>query len=51
MSTMEWFGLLIFLIVVTLLFFAAFGGNNVTDQTVEDYMRRLVGETEGDGKQ
>lgn len=48
MSTAEWFGLLIFLIIITLLFFAAFGGNNITDQSVEDYMRRLVGEKEGD---
>ena len=48
MSTSEWFGLLIFLIIITLLFFAAFGGNNITDQSVEDYMRRLVGEKEGD---
>ena len=51
MSTAEWFGLLIFLIIITLLFFAAFGGNNITDQSVEDYMRRLVGESEGDKKQ
>ena len=48
MSTAEWLGLLIFLIIITLLFFAAFGGNNITDQSVEDYMRRLVGEKEGD---
>jgi len=48
MSTAEWFGLLIFLVIITLLFFAAFGGNNITDQSVEDYMRRLVGEKEGD---
>jgi|TARA_R100000084_G_C4558946_1_gene103631 hypothetical protein len=48
MSTAEWFGLLVFLVIITLLFFAAFGGNNITDQSVEDYMRRLVGEKEGD---
>ena len=51
MSTAEWFGLLVFLIIITLLFFAAFGGNNITDQSVEDYMRRLIGESEGDKKQ
>ena len=48
MSTTEWIGLFIFLVVITLLFFAAFGGNNITDQSVEEYMRRLVGEKEGE---
>jgi hypothetical protein len=27
-----------------LLFFAAFGGSNITDQSVEDYMKRLMRE-------
>ena len=51
MDTAEWFGLFIFLIVVSLLFFAAFGGSNITDQNVEEYIKRLLGdEQEGDGK-
>ena len=50
MSTAEWFGLLVFLIIITLLFFAAFGGSNITDESVEEYMRRLVNERTGEGK-
>jgi cell division protein FtsW (lipid II flippase) len=46
MSTAEWFGLFVFLIVLTLLFFAAFGGTNITEQSVDDYIKRLMGQTE-----
>jgi len=46
MSTAEWFGLFIFMIVLTLLFFAAFGGTNITEQSVDDYIKRLMGQTE-----
>jgi len=44
MTGWDWFGLITFLIVLMLLFFAAFGGSNITDQSVEDYMRRLMRE-------
>tara|TARA_R110000787_G_C13072982_1_gene409255 strand:- start:81 stop:230 length:150 start_codon:yes stop_codon:yes gene_type:complete len=44
MSGYEWFGLFIFLVTLMLLFFAAFGGSNVTDQSVEEYMKRLMSE-------
>jgi Fe2+ transport system protein B len=51
MSTAEWFGLFIFLIIVSLLFFAAFGGSNITEQSVDEYIKRLLGENrEGDNK-
>jgi len=51
MSTAEWFGLFIFLIVVSLLFFAAFGGSNITEKSVEEYISRLLGEdTQGEQK-
>ena len=50
METMDWFGLLFFIIVVTLLFFAAFGGSNLTDQSVEEYMTRLMKEAQEDNK-
>tara|TARA_R100001377_G_C3174833_1_gene104419 strand:- start:506 stop:658 length:153 start_codon:yes stop_codon:yes gene_type:complete len=50
MGTMEWFGLFLFLIVVVLLFFAAFGGSNLTDQSVEEYMQRLIKEAKEDTK-
>ena len=46
MSTAEWFGLFIFLIILTLLFFAAFGGTNITEQSVDDYIKRLMGQTD-----
>ncbi len=46
MSTAEWFGLFIFMVVLTLLFFAAFGGTNITEQSVDDYIKRLMGQTE-----
>ncbi len=44
MTGWDWFGLIAFLIVLMLLFFAAFGGSNITDQSVEDYMKRLMRE-------
>ena len=44
MSGWEWFGFFIFIIVLMLLFFAAFGGTSVTDESVEEYMKRLMGE-------
>ncbi len=44
MTGWDWFGLVAFLIVLMLLFFAAFGGSNITDQSVEDYMKRLMRE-------
>ena len=46
MSTAEWFGLFIFMVILTLLFFAAFGGTNITEQSVDDYIKRLIGQTE-----
>jgi hypothetical protein len=46
MSTAEMFGLFIFMIVLTLLFFAAFGGTNITEQSVDEYIKRLMGQTE-----
>tara|TARA_R110002073_G_scaffold311800_1_gene483014 strand:- start:784 stop:936 length:153 start_codon:yes stop_codon:yes gene_type:complete len=50
MSTSEWFGLFIFLVIVSLLFFAAFGGSNISEQSVEEYIKRLLGENEGEEK-
>ena len=50
MTGWDWFGLIAFLIVLMLLFFAAFGGSNITDQSVEDYMKRLMREDNKGGK-
>jgi len=44
MTGWEWFGLGLFLVVLMLLFFAAFGGTNITEESVEEYMKRLMGE-------
>ncbi len=46
MTGWEWFGLFIFITILMLLFFAAFGGTNITDETVEDYMKRLMKDRE-----
>jgi|TARA_R100000742_G_C4276988_1_gene98471 hypothetical protein len=42
MTGWDWFGLFVFITILMLLFFAAFGGTSVTDENVEDYMRRLM---------
>tara|TARA_A100001201_G_C4089451_1_gene201637 strand:- start:2 stop:148 length:147 start_codon:yes stop_codon:yes gene_type:complete len=44
MTTWEWIGLFFFISILMLLFFAAFGGTNITDESVEEYMKRLMGE-------
>ena len=44
MSTWEWIGLFFFISILMLLFFAAFGGTSITDESVEEYMKRLMGE-------
>jgi hypothetical protein len=49
MSTWEWLGLILFMLMVLLLFFAAFGGSNVTDESVEEYMTRLMQKRDKDG--
>lgn len=48
MTTWDWFGLLLFIAILMLLFFAAFGGTSVTDESVEEYMKRLMSEKKGD---
>jgi len=49
MTTWEWLGLILFMLMVLLLFFAAFGGSNVTDESVEEYMTRLMQKRDKDG--
>ena len=44
MTGWEWFGLFIFLVTLRLVFFDAFGGSNITDESVEEYMKRLMSE-------
>jgi len=45
----EVFFLIVFVLVVLLLFFAAFGGSSVTDESVEQYMARLLQNRDKDG--
>lgn len=44
METAEIFGWIFFFIVITLLFFAAFGGSNLTEESIEEYMETLMKE-------
>jgi|TARA_R100000084_G_scaffold29266_1_gene10609 uncharacterized protein YneF (UPF0154 family) len=34
----------IFILVVSLLFFAAFGSDKISNQTIEEYMEKLISE-------
>tara|TARA_R110000787_G_scaffold216054_2_gene325261 strand:- start:166 stop:324 length:159 start_codon:yes stop_codon:yes gene_type:complete len=45
MSSLEWFLLLVYMVVLVLLFFAAFGGSNLNEHSVEEYMGRLLNES------
>lgn len=48
MSSWEVFLLVIYLVVLVLLFFAAFGGSNLNEHSVEEYMGRLLNESNED---
>ena len=42
METGEVFAWILFMIVITLLFFAAFGTSQITEDTIEDYMENIM---------
>ena len=42
METGEVFAWLIFMVVITLLFFAAFGTSQITEDTIEEYMENIM---------
>lgn len=44
LGTGEIFGWFLFLVFISVLFFAAFGGASVTEDTVEEYIENLVKE-------
>lgn len=46
MTSWEVLMMIIYLIVLVLLFFAAFGGSNLNEHSVEEYMTRLLNEEE-----
>tara|TARA_R110002049_G_scaffold210258_1_gene381115 strand:- start:706 stop:864 length:159 start_codon:yes stop_codon:yes gene_type:complete len=44
MESGEVFAWIIFMIVITVLFFAAFGGSEYNEQSIEEYMDKLTSE-------
>jgi len=42
MSTGEVFGWMMFIIFISILFFAAFGSTSITEETVEEYINNLM---------
>ncbi len=47
MSTIEVVLWIMFILLISLLFFAAFGADKVSNQTIEEYMENLVNEEQG----
>tara|TARA_R110002020_G_scaffold32427_3_gene99791 strand:+ start:31703 stop:31870 length:168 start_codon:yes stop_codon:yes gene_type:complete len=43
-TALEWIAWTIFTIIISLLFFAAFGGSKYTESNIEDYMDKLIAE-------
>ena len=50
METGEVFAWIIFMIVITLLFFAAFGQSNITEDTIEEYMENIMDKVRREGR-
>lgn len=46
LGTGEIFGWIIFLVVVSLMFFAAFGNSNINEKTIEEYISGLMNQKE-----
>ena len=47
MSPWEWLGWIIFVILVSLLFFAAFGNSKYTEESIDEYMENLINDERG----
>jgi len=43
-TAFEWLAWTIFVVVISLLFFAAFGGSKYSESNIEDYMDKLIAE-------
>tara|TARA_B100000287_G_C20096257_1_gene568526 strand:- start:334 stop:495 length:162 start_codon:yes stop_codon:yes gene_type:complete len=43
-TTLEWIAWTVFIIIISLLFFAAFGGSKYTEDSIEEYMENLIDE-------
>lgn len=51
MDTGEVFAWLVWMVLITLFFFAAFGGSEVSESSIEEYMDRLMKEDNNNGSQ
>ena len=51
MTTGEGFAWLIFLIIMNLLFFAAFGSQNINEKSIEEYIDSLMADEKPNGGQ
>lgn len=47
MSPWEWVGWIVFVILVSLLFFAAFGNSKYTEESIDEYMENLINDERG----
>lgn len=47
MSPYEWLGWIVFVILVSLLFFAAFGNSKYTEESIDEYMENLINDERG----
>jgi hypothetical protein len=50
METGEVFAWIIFMIVITVLFFAAFGQTSITEDTIEEYMENIMHKVRKEGR-
>tara|TARA_R110002020_G_scaffold23960_1_gene79263 strand:- start:535 stop:693 length:159 start_codon:yes stop_codon:yes gene_type:complete len=48
MDTIEVILWIVFILTISLLFFAAFGAEKVSNQTIEEYMDNLINEEQGE---
>ena len=47
MTPWEWLGWIIFVILVSLSFFAAFGNSKYTEESIDEYMENLINDERG----
>jgi hypothetical protein len=47
MSPWEWMGWFVFVMIISLLFFAAFGNSKYSESSIEEYMEKLIDEESG----
>tara|TARA_Y100000766_G_C18446244_1_gene383704 strand:+ start:115 stop:282 length:168 start_codon:yes stop_codon:yes gene_type:complete len=52
MTPFEWLAWFVFVLVISLLFFAAFGNSKYSEESIEEYMEKLIEEErQRDGSQ